>query len=403
VKQRESKGEGGVHVMIHYTGKILEKNMLMILVFNAADQLLTIPLSTITHINFLKQNNDYRKIFECFIFAKEKATITMNFDRILPNGKLTWKKGDYEGRASNKHIYLIDRAPKELSVLLLRSLGNYNGTANWIGYFYIILISPRCRYFSVPQPALSIRTVSSKLSIPLEYWERPCSENTRCRSESPALTPRSSIVNGFRCIDPDPEPEPEPNLDLEPESHLDFELTNKNAEKILIFINFNGLIKPTRIPNNSTYKHLTEILRIKREVNIYCDGKKREMEEKINLNTNKKNIQIIPVLRGGNDKELIKFFESDAMKWHCPKLYEWDLSKLVYRKMLDLKEAKRRFVLYCHWFKDWEKRYFFPDAFGTLEWEQKIRNYNYRGHNWTRIKVFRVRNDTKTKMGKIIY
>jgi hypothetical protein len=34
------------------------------------------------------------------------------------------------------------------------------------------------------------------LDVPLEYWERPCSDNTICRSESPAMAPLITI--GFR-------------------------------------------------------------------------------------------------------------------------------------------------------------------------------------------------------------
>jgi hypothetical protein len=90
------------------------------------------------------------------------------------------------------------------------------------------------------------------------------------------------------------------------------------------------------------------------------------------------------------------------MKWYCPKTYEWDLQKLVYRKMISLDEGKRRLKIYTKWFVEWTKKYFFSEVMTTLEFEQRLRNYNYRIHSWTRIKVFRVRKPI-TKMGKAIY
>jgi hypothetical protein len=108
------------------------------------------------------------------------------------------KVDNSEGRAkSNKHLSFNRLASKELSVLLLRSLGYYNVPAKSAGYITFIRISPRCTYFSDPKRAYTIRTIDPKLDIPLEHWDRPCSDNTRSRSESPALAP--VITNGFRC------------------------------------------------------------------------------------------------------------------------------------------------------------------------------------------------------------
>jgi hypothetical protein len=167
-------------------------------------------------------------------------SIDFNHSNILPNEipsniKTIWmseRVDKIDARAqTNKQLFLIDQATKELSVLLLRSLGHYKQAYFDRLFAYKFENPSRCTQFSEAQRAFSIRTIGPKLDIPLEHWDRPCSDNSRCRSESPALAP-IKITNGFRCIAQRSEPINQSNQQRKTElPKLDLiEITSKDID-----------------------------------------------------------------------------------------------------------------------------------------------------------------------------
>jgi hypothetical protein len=143
--------------------------------------------------------------FDNFTICKPLFICESVFKRLLSPKTPIGKKKDYEGyegrteaKLEYENMFLTRRAAKELSGLFLRSLGFKEIYAKIAGYLSNIGPHSRCTNWPLPQRALTNPEVAPKLEVMKEYWKRPCSTFTKCRSESSALPP--VIGNGFRCI-----------------------------------------------------------------------------------------------------------------------------------------------------------------------------------------------------------
>jgi hypothetical protein len=135
------------------------------------------------------------------IFSEEilpNAFHTISNDNIWHNKKVD--KVDARVLLSEyENLFFINQATKELSDLLLRSLGFYKNREIWLAILILIRKKSRCTQLSAVKRAFTSSEAVPKLGAILEYWERPCSDNTRCRSESPAMAPILLFTIGFRC------------------------------------------------------------------------------------------------------------------------------------------------------------------------------------------------------------
>jgi hypothetical protein len=252
----------------------LRKNYSFLVTFNEADQLLTTPTLNFPLSSETKIPVDTFVNFECFIVAKDFFLIKVICKRILSNVMTIGKKGDYEARTCSKmeyeNLFLTRRAIKELSGLFLRSLDYYKCFAKLAGFITSIGPHSRCTNWPTQKRALSSSAAASKLRKFLEYWERPCSTFSRCRSESSALPP--VIGNGFRCISSCSESGSDPKIQNSSERIAPLEKKDapRKNNTILIFIEHSGIIKAIRTNLNDSIVEITIKLFGRKDWNISC-------------------------------------------------------------------------------------------------------------------------------------
>jgi hypothetical protein len=105
---------------------------------------------------------------------------------------------------------------------------------------------------------------------------------------------------------------------------------------------------------------------------------------KIELEHYGKNFKITLKLKGGNNEELIKFFESEEMNYHHPLLYKRDLTMLVRSKQITFDEAKERLNEFMKWIR---VKQVLTGPMGEYEKYVRTREFNERTWSWRRLRI----------------